>query len=94
MVQKLSFGTQTFGSDSSGIWFKGTFKNNNSFSTKYTQSLTTLYDKWGNVMNVSKDWTVPMNISAGGSSQYYVHFGDNYTQWNRALVLLQATQGT
>jgi len=73
-------------------WFRGSFTNNNGFPVKYTKTATTLYDAWGTVINTSVDATSPSSLAVGAAGTYSVAFTQHYSGWNRAAIVIQATQ--
>jgi len=91
VVGKLRVTSKSGGTNSTGPWWRGKFVNNNSFQVRWTETLTTLYDRWGDVINTSRDWTNPQTIPAGGTSSYAVQFSAHYAGWNRKLIVLQTT---
>jgi glucose/arabinose dehydrogenase len=94
VVQNIGITSSSQGTDANGAWFKGSFKNKNGFSLKWTTSLTSLFDKWGNVMTVDSSWTKPITVPANGTGQYDVRFGQHYENFNKVVVSIQATRGT
>jgi len=91
VVGKLRVTSKSSGTNSTGPWWRGKFVNDNSFQVRWTETLTTLYDRWGDVINTSRDWTNPQTIPAGGSSSYAIEFSEHYAGWNRKLIVLQTT---
>jgi hypothetical protein len=51
----------------------------------------TLYDKWGDVINATFNWTAPSTLAAGASGSYDVTFNDHFSGWNSVLVRIHAT---
>ena len=94
VVQKMSITSSSLGMDANGIWFHGTVLNRNSFNTNWTTTITTLWDEWGNVLNLDARWTSPYTIVPNGTATYDVRFTEHYAGWNKAYVGLQGSKPT
>jgi hypothetical protein len=93
VVQNFPVSSTTQGF-TNGPWFKGTFTNANGFNVNWVKTATALFDTWGTVINTSVDWTSPTSLAAGATGNYNVTFTQHYSGWNRASVVIQATQAT
>lgn len=90
-IGRLRVTSTSSGTNSAGPWWRGKMVNDNGFQVRWTETLTTLYDRWGSVMNTSRDWANPQTIPAGGSSSYAVQFSEHHAGWNHKLIRLQTT---
>ncbi|MEP7158814.1 MAG: hypothetical protein ABI797_05260, partial [Chloroflexota bacterium] len=91
VVGNLPISSSTRGTDGSGIWFRGSFTNQNAFLTHWTTSLTTLYDTWGDVMNTDTSWASPIDVPSQVTGSYEARFSEHYQGWNRAAVVMQGS---
>ena len=75
-----------------GPKFSGGLKNTNAFGIHAVNSIVTLYDNWGVVMNARSDPTSPTSLSANATGTFSSTFNGHYTGWSNATVIIEATK--
>ena len=89
-VGRLKILSQSSAAGGSGLSVTGSIRNNNSFRVVSARTAITLYDKWANVLNTSKNPTSPTTINAGASATFAALFADHFSGWNWQRIQRQA----